>query len=209
MEWGGKDALPGRGAIRPPFLFHGAGKLHEVGFHNPPQRGRAHRCIREILAAGVEARPEEGTEGKAGLLDVFGDRLRGLEVQTNGSPSVALLVQADLGFVAVLVKVGDLRPAGGGQSGAAIQEKFQNRPIAIIERRVACGQTDELAGTGVGEHPRLLTQIGGLAEDELGVGRVREDDGQAELDRGQVFIKLDTEEMRRLRLFGAAFFETK
>jgi hypothetical protein len=76
------------------------------------------------LAPGVEARSEEGTGGEGGFLDVLGDRLRRLEVQTNRSALVAFLMQADRRFVAVLVKVRDLQPAGGGQPGAGVQKKF-------------------------------------------------------------------------------------
>ena len=51
--------------------------------------------VSEFAAAWIEARPEEGTGGQPGLLDVFGDGLGGLEVQTDGPALVALFVEPD------------------------------------------------------------------------------------------------------------------
>src|ERR1041385_8479079 len=74
-------------------------------FESPAHRHLVHRSIRQLLAARIEPRPKEGTAPELGPLDILADCLRCVEVQTDGSALVSLLVQANCRLVAVLVKV--------------------------------------------------------------------------------------------------------
>ena len=68
------------------------------------------------------------------------------------------------------------------------------------------GQPHELAGAGGGEGAGFLAGIGGVAAEELGVGRVGDGDRQPELGGGglEVFEEAESEAIRRLRVLGAA-----
>jgi hypothetical protein len=112
-------------------------------------------------------------------------------MEADRSALVALFVEPDRRLVAVLVEVGDFQPASRGQASTGVQEKFQNRAVAVVEDGVAGRQTDELPGAGGRQGSRLLPWVRGLPRDELRMCRIRHDDRQPELGRGggQVFIK--------------------
>ena len=116
--------------------------------------------------------------------DVIVDGLGGGEMEADRAAPGALFGDADGGAVRVLVKVLDAEPAAGGEAGPRVEVELEDGPIAVIEDSVAGGQPHELAGAGGGEGPGFLAGIGGVAAEELGVGRIGDGDGQPELGRG-------------------------
>lgn len=78
--------------------------------------------------------------------------------------------------------------------------------VAVVDDGFPGGEPDELPGAGGGEGAGFFARIGRFARDELRVGRIRNDNGQPELGGGggEVFIKLDSDEIRRFIVLGAA-----
>ena len=129
---------------------------------------------------GRGARPENRPVLKFSFPKVFGKRLGGGEMDTDGAVAVAFLVDGEGGLVAVLVKVPHAQPAGGGKPDAGVEVGFEDGAVAEVEHVVAGGKTHQLTGAGGGQRPRALQRIGRLAGDELGVGGIRDVDRQPE-----------------------------
>lgn len=127
--------------------------------------------------------------GEPGFGYIFADGLGGGEVQADGPALVAFLVQPDGRLVAVLVEVRDFQPAAGAQADAGPQKSFQDGAVAVVDDRFAIGQPDQLPCPRGGERTGFLQRVGGLAGDELGMRGIGDSDGQADLGRGQVFVK--------------------
>ena len=81
---------------------------------------------------------------------------QGGNIVADGAALVTLLVEPDRRRIAVLVEVGHLQAAGGGQPGARAQKEPQNRAIAVVEHGIASRQSDELAGAGGPTAPAFL-----------------------------------------------------
>ena len=127
-------------------------------------------------------------------------------MDADGAVAVAFLVDGEGGLVAVLVKVSHAQPAGGGKPDAGVEVGFEDGAVAEIEHVVAGGKPHQLPGAGGCQRPCALQRIGRLAGDELGVGGIRDVDGQPEFGggAGEIFVEAgERGEMRRLRVLGA------
>lgn len=116
----GIDALAAHDSVLTNNFLHRSGQPFEVVSDESPHRPRRNGVSGELSATGIKAGPEEGTARQPGLFHIFLDGLRGVEVNADGAALVALLMQTDGGLVAVLVKVGNLQPAIGGQPDTEI-----------------------------------------------------------------------------------------
>lgn len=73
-----------------------------------------------------------------------------MEVNADRAALVALLMQADGGFVSILMEVRDLQPTAGGQPNAGVEVELQDGAVAVIENGFSRGKSDELAVSGGG-----------------------------------------------------------
>jgi hypothetical protein len=192
IEQQGSGGRPqGMGAVEPrPFLDRPRQLCHVAG-NDSVHAGLAHGLVTKLIAVGRAASPENRSGRKFSFPKVFGKRLGGGEMDTDGAVAVAFLVNGEGGRVAVLVKVPHTQPAGGGKPYAGVEVGFEDGAVAEIEHVVAGGKTHQLAGAGGGQRPRALQRIGRFPGDELGVGRIRDVDGQPEFggSAGQVLVE--------------------
>ena len=88
----------------------------------------------------------------------------------------------------------DLQPAAGADPGPGVEEELQDRPVPVVQHRVAGRQPHELPGPGRREGPPLVARVGGAAGDELGMRRVRDGDGQPQLRGGALEVLVEAGE---------------
>ena len=110
---------------------------------------------------------------------------------------VALLVERDGRLVAVLVEVFDPEATRGADSGPAIEEELDDGPVPVVEHRVAGGEPHELPGTGRRQGLGLVARVGRPPGNELGVGRIRDRDGQPELGGDALEVLVEARTARR------------
>jgi hypothetical protein len=192
VEQQGRGGRPqGMRAVEPRTFLDRPGQLCHVACNDSVHAGLAHGLVTKLIAVGRAASPENRPGRKSSFPKVFGKRLGGGEMDADGAVAVAFLVDGEGGHVAVLVKVPQSQPAGGGKPDAGVEIGFQDGAIAEIEHIVAGWKTHQLAGAGGGERVRALQRIGRLASDELGVGGIRDVDRQPEFGGGarQVLVE--------------------
>ena len=129
-------------------------------------------CASQLLTARVEPGAEERPLGDPRVLDVLRDRFGRGEMEPDAAVLVALLVERDGRLVAVLMEVPDPEATRGADSGTAVEEEFQDRPVTEVEDRVAGGQPHELPGTRCREGLGLVARVGRAPGDELSVRRI-------------------------------------
>src|SRR5216683_3466233 len=192
-------------AVEPRTFLDRPGQLCHVACNDSVHAGLAHGLVTKLIAVGRAASPENRPGRKSSFPKVFGKRLGGGEMDADGAVAVAFLVDGEGGLVAVLVKVPHAQPAGGGKPDAGVEVGFEDGAVAEIEYVVAGGKAHQLTGAGGGQRPRALQRIGRLAGDELGVGGIRDVDGQPEFGggAGQVLVEAGERGDARLRVLGA------
>ena len=179
------------GAVKPRAFLDRPRQLCHVACNDSVHAGLAHGLVAKLIAVGRAASPENRPSRKSSFPKVFGKGLGGGEMDADGAVAVAFLVDGEGGLVAVLVKVSHAQPASGGKPDAGVEVGFEDGAVAEIEYVVAGGKTHQLTGAGGGQRPRAFQRIGRLAGDELGVGGIRDVDGQPEFggSAGQVLVE--------------------
>src|SRR5436190_21837581 len=97
---------------------------------------------------------------------------------------VALLGDADGGALLIEVEVRDLEPATRREPRPGVEIELQDRPVPVVDERLADRKGEELPGPGRRQREGLVNRVAPGAGDELTVGGVRDDDWQPEFRRG-------------------------
>ena len=183
-EQGSSGGAQGMGAVEPRAFLDRPGQLRHVAGDDSIHAGLAHGLVTKLIA--VDARAEPGKSVRPAS-PAFARYSASASAAAKWMPMVRCLLPFSLmvrvASLAVLMKVLDPQPAGGGKPDAGVEVGFEDGAVAEIQHVVTGGKTHQLTGAGGGERPGAFQRVGRFAGDELGVGRIGDVDRAAAVRR--------------------------